>query len=409
MSIVGVAIAILLAPSAAYWLAGAWGLVQVHRRLPRLGAVRVPERERWPLVSLVIPARDEADTLEASARSRLAQDYPALELVLVDDRSRDGTGALVDRLAAEDARVRAVHVRALPEGWLGKVHALQRGVEVARGEWLLFTDADIHFAPDTVRRAVALCEERGWQFASVLFRLHRTHLTLDAVHSGLMRVVALAGRIHQVEDPRSSAAMGAGVFNLVRRDALARTPGFEHLRLDVADDYGLGQLVKQSGARCGVAHALDHVSLSLYPTLRAFLRGSEKNGYAVMGHYSLVRLALNCAVFALLELAPLLALALPGWPRVAGAAATALALATCALAARVMRRPLLPTLAFPLGDAVYLVAMVRSGWLGWRRGGILWRDTLYPTEMLRSSTHVSTVFSPPRRSAEPVAPPPRSA
>ncbi|HEX8438634.1 glycosyltransferase family 2 protein [Archangium sp.] len=388
------ALAVLVCLSGAYWALGLWGLTRMERGLPRLGASGVPEPGRWPRVSLVIPACNEADTLEAAVASRLAQDYPELEVVLVDDRSTDGTSALVDRLAASDSRVKAVHLTHLPEGWLGKLHALHRGAEAATGEWLLFTDADVHFTPDTVRRSISLCAARGWDFLCVLFHLRPTSFPLDTVTSTLMRLVGTAGRLHQVADPQSSASMGAGVFNLIHRDLLARTPGFEWLKLEIADDWALGQMAKRAGGRCGVAHALEHVSVELYPSLGAMARGSEKNGYAVMGHFSNTRLIFSCLLFLLIETAPLLALApvWPGWLRVLGLVGTALALAMCALASRTFRRPLLATLAFPVGTLLYVAVMLRSGWLGWRRGGIVWRGTLYPTEMLRAGARVQSPF-----------------
>src|SRR6185369_2740694 len=108
--------------------------------------------------SVVVPACNEARTIERALTSLLAQDYPDLEIVLVDDRSSDETGAIIEHLAASDRRISAIHVRELPAGWLGKVHALQRGLERARGELVLFTDADIHFAPGALRRAVAWVE-----------------------------------------------------------------------------------------------------------------------------------------------------------------------------------------------------------------------------------------------------------
>src|SRR6185369_5444580 len=102
-----------------------------------------------------VPACNEAGTIETALASLLAQDYPGLEIVLVDDRSSDGTGVIIDRLAASDPRISAIHVRDLPIGWLGKVHALQRGLERVRGALVLFTDADIYFAPGSLRRAVS--------------------------------------------------------------------------------------------------------------------------------------------------------------------------------------------------------------------------------------------------------------
>lgn len=394
MSILVGAFAILVGLSCAYWLLGIWGFVQLERGLPRLGTPGVPEPDRWPRVSLVIPACNEVDTLEAAVASRLAQDYPDLELVLVDDRSSDGTSALVDRLAAADARVKALHITHLPEGWLGKLHALHRGAEAATGDWLLFTDADVHFAPDTVRRAMALCEARSWNFLTVLFQLRPTSFLLDTAVSTTMRMIGTAARLHRVADPSSSASMGAGVFNLVRRDMLARTRGFEWLKLEIADDAALGQMVKRAGGRCGVAHALGHVSVELYPSLGAMARGCEKAGFGVMGQLSNTRLVLSCLLFLLIETAPLLALA-PGWPawlRGLGMVGMGAALATCALASHVLRRPLLPTLAFPVGTLLFVTLLLRSGWLGWRRGGIVWRGTLYPTKLLRTGIRYETPF-----------------
>ncbi|MCY1081355.1 glycosyltransferase [Archangium lansingense] len=394
MTILVGAFAVLVGLSCVYWLMGMWGFMRLEQALPRLGAPGIPEPTRWPRVSLVIPACNEVDSLEAAVASRLAQDYPELEVVLIDDRSSDGTSALVDRLAAADARVKALHITHLPEGWLGKLHALHRGAEAATGDWLLFTDADVHFAPDTVRRAMALCEARSWDFLTVLFRLRPTTFLLDTAVSTTMRMIGTAARLHRVADPTSSASMGAGVFNLVRRDMLARTRGFEWLKLEIADDAAFGQMVKRAGGRCGVAHALDRVSVELYPSMRAMARGCEKSGFGVLGQLSNTRLVLSCLLFLLIETAPLLALA-PGWPewlRVAGLAGTGMALATCALASHVLRRPLLATLAYPVGTLLFVFLMLRSGWLGWRRGGIVWRGTLYPTEMLRAGIRYETPF-----------------
>ena len=147
-----VAWAVLAALSSVLFLLATITLV---RRCPQLGALCPPEPPSWPELGVVIAASNEAETIEPALRSLLAQDYPSLEIVMVDDRSTDRTGTIVDHLAASDARISRVHVRVLPAGWLGKVHALQRGVERVRGDFVLFTDADIHFAPGALRRAVA--------------------------------------------------------------------------------------------------------------------------------------------------------------------------------------------------------------------------------------------------------------
>src|SRR6185503_6720653 len=129
----------------AFWLfTGMLGVVSMWT-MPVLARQRSPDPPRWPKLSIIIPACNEAASIEAAVTSRLAQDYPDFEVCVIDDRSTDGTGAIVDRLAEGDPRVRAVHITELPEGWLGKVHALHRGVSIATGEWLLLSDADVHF------------------------------------------------------------------------------------------------------------------------------------------------------------------------------------------------------------------------------------------------------------------------
>src|SRR6185295_13223770 len=146
---------ILTLLAAAYWAFSLVNALRVVRAVPVLEDVDPPQPLRWPKLTLVIPARSEAAELEGALETRLREDYPDLQLVVVDDRSTDETGAILDRIAARDGRVVPVHVTELPRGWLGKLHAMHQGVQRASGEWILFTDADVHFQPGTLRRAVA--------------------------------------------------------------------------------------------------------------------------------------------------------------------------------------------------------------------------------------------------------------
>src|SRR5689334_11686200 len=163
----------------AYWLlTGVAGVVAMWT-MPVLADQKPNDPSRWPRLSVVIPACNEAASIEASVKSRLAQDYPDFEVCVVDDRSTDGTSAIVDRLAQGDPRVRPLHITKLPEGWLGKVHALHQGASTATGEWLLFTDADVHFAPGTLRRVIAYCEARGIDFITTIPTIWQRGILLD--------------------------------------------------------------------------------------------------------------------------------------------------------------------------------------------------------------------------------------
>ena len=141
------------------WLIVALEVLRGNRRLRRLATLTAPVPAKWPRASLVFTARDEGTTLGAAVPTMLALDYPDLELIAINDRSEDDTGAILDKFAATDPRLKVIHVTELPAGWLGKTHGLQLGGEAATGEWILFTDADIHFQPEALQRAVAYARE----------------------------------------------------------------------------------------------------------------------------------------------------------------------------------------------------------------------------------------------------------
>jgi hypothetical protein len=375
--------------SGAYWLYVAYAGWRTRRALTPLARVEPPAPGRWPRVSLVVPARDEAGALEAALASRLADDYPDLEVIVVDDRSSDGTGAVADGLAARDGRVRVLRVTQLPDGWLGKNHALHVGTQAASGEWLLFSDADVHFRRGTLRRAVAWSEARGLDHLALVPELWGTTFWLDVALAAFGRSFAMSRRVWRVEDPRSDAAVGVGAFNLVRRAALERSEGLPWLAMDVADDVALGLLLKRSGARCAAALGTGLVGVAWYPDLPAMARGLEKNTFAVMG-CSLPRVLAAGAAYLALELgafAALLPLG-PGWLPLVAAAALAPGLLVGALSARESRRPLLASLLAPASALLMGWILLRAGVLGWRRGGVDWRGTRVPAARLRRGRRV---------------------
>src|SRR5258708_11324477 len=146
---------ILALPSAVAWLFMAGLFAYVGRTGRKLTDVDLDPNQTLPSLSVVVPALNEEATIEPAMRSLLALDYPGLEVVAVDDRSTDATGVILDRLAAQNPHLRVRHVESLPPGWLGKNHALYAGSKIVSGEWILFTDADVHFTAAALRISVA--------------------------------------------------------------------------------------------------------------------------------------------------------------------------------------------------------------------------------------------------------------
>ncbi len=367
-----------------WWLIAA-AIARVAAVTGRLVDEPLVEREDWPSVAVIAPARDEAAVLEEAVRSRLRSDYPALSVVLVDDRSSDGTGAITDRLA-EDPRVLAVHVSELRAGWLGKLHALQAGVEATDTDWLLFSDADVHVEPGTLRRAIHLAEESRLDLLAVVPRIEPAGVLNAGLHSVFLPLLLAAFDARRAEDPKSSFAPAVGAFSLVRRSALAATDGLEALRLCVDDDLQLGLMLKASGARCSARLGAGAVSVDLYPTAWGSVVGAEKNAWGVAASFSLLRGLAVCLMLPLFQLSPWILLVLapsPGWRLFAGL--SALASVTASLGAFALnRRPPWGVLLHPVGVAMLTFSMLRGTLKGWREGGLTWRGTHYPTELFRA-------------------------
>jgi glycosyltransferase involved in cell wall biosynthesis len=357
------------------------GFLRGSRLADRGGAEPAPAR--WPNVSVVVPARDEAERIEEALRSIARLDYPALEVIAVDDRSRDGTGAILDRVAAGEPRVRSLHIAELPEGWLGKCHAMQAGARLAEGELLLFTDGDVVFAPDTLRLAVRYLLARKLDHLALLPGLVPGGYWEDAAKSYFAMLFIVGVKAWAAGTPSMEIYVGIGAFNLLRRTAYEAIGGHETLRLEVADDLMLGKRIKQAGFRQEALIASDHLRLRWQEGVGGFVRGLEKNGFAALG-YSLPFLLLVTAFIFLFYAAPYLGVLSFRDARGSGYALSVLLMhGIYGYFASFQRNGWLLAPALPAAAMMYLYALWRSAWITLRQGGIRWRDSFYPLEALK--------------------------
>ncbi|HZN54478.1 MAG TPA: glycosyltransferase family 2 protein [Candidatus Polarisedimenticolaceae bacterium] len=390
MGAAGLTLAIAAGALSAAWCAFLLHGLRTALRFRRFADLSAPLPASWPRLSVIVAACDEEETIGPALETLLAQDYPELEIVVVDDRSRDATGRIADAAARRDPRLAAVHVSALPDGWLGKVHALDRGVAAARGDWLLFTDADVHFSSDVLRRAVAYAEAERLDHLTVAPELIAPGFVEEMVNAAFITAFLAGTRAIDVGRSGSKAFVGVGAFNLVRRSTFARTPGFRWLAMEVLDDVGLGLMMKNAGGRAAFAIGLGDVTITWYRSLRAMARGLEKNMFGAFCHYRVRRLLAILAGAAVVLPAPLVALGIEPrpWLPLLGGAALALVAANALVLSIRARRPWLPLALAPLGAAVFVGLVTRSAWRCLRDGGITWRGTLYPLDALRDGQRV---------------------
>lgn len=216
-------------------------------------------RCEWPLVSVIVPARDEADNIEVSVRALLESDYPRLEVVVVDDRSRDDTLEIVSRLAGEDSRVSAFRVNDLPQGWTGKTHAMYLAAQRAGGEILLFTDADTVLSKDAVPRSVIFFQENELDMLSMLPRFAKRGFSENAVYPHLALGFSYFHPLTDVNDPTKPAALASGCFIMIKRRIYEELGTWRRFRDEISEDVALSKAVKAKGARLTVVRGGDLV------------------------------------------------------------------------------------------------------------------------------------------------------
>ena len=339
-----------------------------------------------PGLSIVIAARDEAQSLKESLTSLLEQDYPDLEILLVNDRSTDATQDIANEIKAKHPlsdRLTIIHNQELPQGWLGKVHALYLGAKASQNPLILFTDADIKFGADALRRAVS---------AQKILRADHLAIAPEFEVRGFWEPVLVAyffvlfvfkfqpWRVHLKKD----LFVGVGAFNLVTRATLQRLEFLEPLRLQVVDDMHLGRMVKSRGGRQFSLLGRGHLKVRWFEGLLGVVKGLEKNAYAGLNyHFGTAMAAGFFAAFPFWWLLGLLAFKATGW----FVAFYAFQVVLGSVMAHAGGVPRWVGFAFPFAGLVLAYTILRSAILAETRKAVIWRQTSYPLSTLRQAHH----------------------
>jgi chlorobactene glucosyltransferase len=335
-----------------------------------------------PLLSIIVPARDEERQIEPCVRSLLALQYPHVEIIVVDDRSSDATAAIVEGIACEDARLHVVRGEPLPQGWVGKPWALAQGVRHARGEWLLFTDADTVHQPASAATAIAYARAHRLDVLSLLTEQHMETFAERAILPSILWTIAFAvGPLREINDPARSNAIFNGQYILARRAAYEAVGGHAAVRGEIAEDLELARRFKADGRfKTALIEADRFVRTRMYRSFAEIWNGFVKN-VALGARDRPLQAALGIAF--LTALSPLTPLALGAtlvardWPE--ALLLTAAALAAIASAAWGMRHFGLGAAAagwLPLGLAV-TVGIAATSVVRYAGPGVRWRGRLY--------------------------------
>ncbi len=387
-----------------YWIAGvilalAWAsrIIDAALGMPSVADVSQSQWNRNPVspsgnpkLSIIVPARNEEETIEQALTTLLSLDYDNYEVIAVNDRSTDRTGEIMERVAAthvstgaRNVSLRVVHHTELPPGWLGKTHAMWTAANAATGDWLLFTDADVLFKPDSVRRALAYAESEPADHV-VLFPRMIMKRPGECMMIAFFQTMFMFGhRPWKVADPSTDDHMGVGAFNLVRRRVYEAVGTYQALRMEVLDDMKLGKVVKKSGFAQRNVFGGDLISIRWAHGAFGVVNNLTKNFFAVLSFQSW-RVVISVIGLAFLNFGPFLGIWLAhGWARLP----YAIALGSMFLIYIGMSwRSAVPPYYFvlhPVSAALFIYTLIRSTIFTLWNDGIVWRGTKYPLEELR--------------------------
>ena len=380
-----------------HWIAGsilalAWAsrVVDAAFGMPGVADVALPKWDRRPAgeprVSIIVPARNEEEDIVATLEQLLVLDYSNYEIIAVNDRSTDITGQRMEEVASQagtHGRLKVIHIRALPPRWLGKTHAMWTAGNQATGEWLLFTDADVLFKPDSLRRAIAYAEAEHADHVVLFPRIIMKRVGEKMMISFFQALFVFGHRPWKVADPDAPDHMGVGAFNLVRRSVYDAVGTYDALRMEVLDDMKLGKVVKNAGFAQRNVFGEDLISLRWAKGAFGIVNNLTKNFFAVLS-FQWPRTVAAIIGLGFLNLGPFVGVLLAhGWARAPyGFALISLFLLYCGMA----RRSAVPFYYFflhPVSTTLFMYTLVRSMIHALWNDGIVWRGTKYALDELR--------------------------
>lgn len=336
------------------------------------------EPSAHPTVSVVIAARNEANHIRRTLESLKAQDYKNLEVIVIDDRSTDSTGAVIHAVQLQWPTLRFQHVHTLPPGWLGKNHALYLGASLSQGDWLLFTDADIYFQPDAITRALHYALAKGSDHLTIPPTMVHNRYGLGALVSLFSFNLMIVFRPHLTALLGPQIAVGVGAFNLISKAVYNRIGTHAAFRMRPDDDLFLGKQVKQQAFRQDFAPLSELIEVEWYPSVRAMMEGLEKNALTPFD-FSITRMLVAVALAFVFYEGPFLGLLLAS---LQGKLAFLMAIVLMYLCYSSLGF-FVPVksryfVSFPAVVPLFLYILLRALWLFLWRGGIFWRGTFYP-------------------------------
>jgi glycosyltransferase involved in cell wall biosynthesis len=365
-----------------FWITISIYLISNTRKLTYLKDVPALPTGDQPSVAVIIPVKDEESEVEQALRSVCRLDYQNYRVIVINDRSTDKTPDILKRMEQENEIITVITIHQLENGWLGKNHALYKGYQAASEEWLLFTDADVLFAPQALKKGMHYVHTNGLQHLTALPQVTSRSSLFRSVMNTFALMLDIKLRPWDIAKPNSKTSMGVGAFNLVKRNAYETAGTHKAISLRPDDDLKLGELIKRAGFKQDLVYGEEQLSLEWYTSLGNFIKGLMKNTFSVSNYQLTTALATAFVTFILLVL-PIPLLLLSGFPYVFIGIMILMSQILLMLLKKGINTSWWHALIIPFAGLIMVYIIVKSALLTIKQGGIYWRDSFYPLADLR--------------------------
>jgi len=355
------------------------------RKIRNLKDTELLPQQEQPEVSIIVPACNEQNTIEPALRSMLSLEYKHLEIIVINDRSTDHTGEVLRKIQKDYPELQIIEITELPKGWLGKNHALHQGAMVAKGEYFLFTDADILFARSTLSRAMSLMVNEQKDHLVLIFKNIAKGWLLNAMMLDAAGGLFFLFKPWKVSDPKSKHFIGAGAFNLVKKSVYQEIGGHDLIKMHPIDDVMLGKIIKKKGYRQECLSGYDFLQVHWYESPHKMINGLMKNIFALYNFrvtYALTAVLIICVMTILPVWGAFFS---TGLAQLFFALSALIRLASCTYGA-LYSGTTLGTVPFSLlTPYINIYIIIRGMLITLANKGIDWRGTHYPLDRLKKN------------------------
>jgi len=364
------------------WVVTTVYVLLMSRKIIYLKDVAITPSLPEPSVAIIIAVKDEEAEVETALNSVLKLDYSNCKIIVINDRSTDRTPQILQRIAEANPALSIITIKDLPQGWLGKNHALYQGYLASSQEWLLFTDADIMYNPKALKKAIHYALTNKLDHLAALPEITSRSSLFVSVMNTFAILLETRLQSWNVSKPRSKASIGIGAFNLVKRTAYEKAGTHTVISLRPDDDLKLGERIKHAGLRQNVVYGEKEISLQWYTSLQEFVNGLMKNTFSV-SNYNLL-LAFASAIGILLAVVlPIPVLLFQGQNGISLASVIIVFQVLLMLYKRGIHGKWWHVLMIPFAGLVLMYIIIKSAILTLQQGGIYWRNSFYSLEELK--------------------------